>query len=158
MSPITHAIIKDVERKDIKFQYLYAILTTYMNEIQEDLVAEMFDFEKKPIDRMLLEQPGLFQYYGIMAAELRAGVRYFESLLEEKKGEIWIRLTEKHSRDLSQTDKTNYINNDVEYLTLKRPYLAVRELSDKFDVIVEALKGQGYALSTHVRSKMSTNE
>lgn len=158
MSPIVKAIMTDAKTGDGKFDHLYKVLSTYEGEIDESIVEEIFDFKKKALDRMLLEQPGHLQYYGMMAAELHAGVRYFEMLMDEKKGEVWTRLTEKHTRELSQTDKANYVNNDIEYLKLKRPYLAVRELSGEFDALVKALEAQGFALSTHFRSKSTSNE
>ncbi len=157
MSPVTLAIISDSKITDSKYTNLYQVLETFKQELDETVIESLFDFNKKALDRMLLEQPGHLQYYGMLAAELRSGIRYFEVLLDEKKGEIWTRLTEKHTRELSQTDKANYVNNDTEYLKLKRPYLAVRELSESFDVIVKALEAQGFALSTHFRSK-SSNE
>lgn len=153
---ISLSIDADLKNQDLQFSLTKKHLQVYQSEA--DNVDSLFNLNNRQLERIALEQPGWLQYYGIMFAELKSGCDVIESLIDERKSVVWQNLTEKHSRDLSQTDKNNYVLLDEHIQLLRKIYLAVNEMKEIYEAIVEAFKSQGYALNGYMRFKVSGAE
>lgn len=148
---ISLCIRKDYDNNDFQFTQTKQYLELYTKEVENAEV--LFDTKSKDLNRIVLEQPGWLQYYGILYAELKAGCDVVQSLLDERKAIVWQNLTEKHSRDLNHNDKNNYVYLDQTFISLRKIFLAINEVKDVMEVLVESFKAQGYAMNGYMRMK-----
>ena len=160
-NPLISAIDADIKALDLNsadyskdFDNLYQALELFQEVISSADIESLFDLKVKPLERMLLEQPGWLQYYSQYEVELSSASRYLQLILDEHVSKIWISLTENHKRDLNGTDKAKYINSSTEYLRLRKPILAIEEMLEKAKSVTGSLTAQGYSLTAYFRSRV----
>jgi len=149
------AIQQDLAAKNLTFSTSKQTLSFYKLQIEDVDTNDLFNVKVKGIDRCVLEQPGHLQYYYILMVEIGAAIEMIDIELDSTKGLLWKALTENNKRDLSQSDKTNYILNDDTYIALRRFTFVLKEYFNKFEGIVEGLKSQGYSLNSYIRAKQN---
>lgn len=153
MNALCQTILDDISKKDYQFLSSKRIIKIYDQTIQDVDDDKLLNVKVKGIDRSVLEQPGWLQYYAIQGAEIHAAVECIELEIDIRKSQLWKKLTEEHSRDLSQMDKTNYLGHDEIIIWLKRFLYVLNEVRQKFLAIVDAFRAQGYSLNSYIRAK-----
>lgn len=123
---------------------LLQILEPYYKDIEE--AAPRITIKGKTLAHANQEQPSWQSYYDERRISLHSLVKHFETLLDSKKGELWKKYTENHSRDLNSKDKEYYILNSPTYITYKQLLIEVQEIYSNFVAICDAYKMRGYAL------------
>ncbi len=123
----------------------------------DDVVAEAEDdlrIHNKTLEEANREQPELLYKYYKLHTELRAMRKHAENLLEQKKGEVWIKVKTKHSIDLGTRDLEQYVKKDATVMTYRKMFLVVDEMADNFEKITKAFETRGYALKNITEARI----
>ena len=153
MNIICEAITDDLTNNDLLFPRAKRALSIYIQIIDEVDSDKLLSVKVRGLDKCVLEQPGWLQYYAIQGAEISAAVDLIELEIDIQKSKVWKSLTENHSIDLSQMDKSNYIGHDDRIIKLRRMLYVLKEILQKENAIVDAFRAQGYALNSYIRAK-----
>lgn len=100
----------------------------------------------KQIGNANSENPSLLAYYDERRAELKSIMQFVEMHVDKVKGELWVKYTEVHSRELGPKDKEMYIKKDPEYLKRYQLFLCVQELYTRYVAAVDAFINRGFSL------------
>lgn len=158
MSELTDAVNIDLQTKNFNFSNSKKILKIFLAELDYVNEEDLFNVKARGIDKSILQQPGWLQHFSLFHIELKNAIEYVEIEQDLRKGILWKELTETHNRDLSQMDKNQYIQCD-DTIYKYRVFLALlKEISDRFSVVVDSFKSLGFALNSYVRYKQGTVE
>ncbi len=123
----------------------------------EKVVAEAEDdlrISNKTLEEANREQADhLYKYYKY-ACQLKALRKHTENVLEQKKGEVWIKVKTKHSIELGTRDLENYVKKDATVMQYRRLLLIVEEMADDFDRLCKAFENRGYALKNITEARI----
>jgi hypothetical protein len=123
----------------------------------DDVVAEAEDdlrITNKTLEEANREQPELTYKYYKYYTELKAMRKHAENLLEQKKGEVWVKVKTKHSIDLGTRDLEQYVKKDASVMSFRKMYLVVEEMADNFEKITKAFEARGYALKNITEARV----
>lgn len=127
-----------------KLEHLPAILADYEAEINK--AEPLLQIKGKMLQQALAEQPGWACYYGQLKVELKSIVKEIEMKVAAKRGELFQRFNENHSRELGERVIGQYINNHFEYLNVYAIQLEVEEVYEKASEVVAGFEKRGFAL------------
>lgn len=123
----------------------------------EKVVAEAEDdlrISNKTLEEANREQADhLYKYYKY-SCQLKALRKHTENVLEQKKGEVWIKVKTKHSIELGTRDLENYVKKDATVMQYRRLLLIVEEMADDFDRLCKAFENRGYALKNITEARI----
>jgi len=139
-----------------KRENLPKLISKYTDDLGK--VAEEINLEGKTLERANREHASLQIFYDERKSELYILLKYMEREVERVRGELWRKYTENYSRDLSQKDKDQYINNDPKYLVENQLYLQVEELYKKYSAVVDAFTSRGYVLRNITNLRVASLE
>lgn len=123
----------------------------------DDVVAEAEDdlrIINKTLEEANREQPDLCYKYYKYYVQLKAMRKHAENLLEQKKGEIWVKIKTKHSIDLGTRDIEQYVKKDSNVMSFRKMCLVVEEMTDNFEKITKAFEARGYALKNITEARI----
>ncbi|MFY0658076.1 MAG: recombination mediator protein UvsY [Neptunomonas phycophila] len=121
------------------------------------VVAEAEDdlrIVNKTLEEANREQPELSYKYYKYYTELKAMRKHADNLLEQKKGEVWVKVKTKHSIDLGTRDLEQYVKKDATVMSFRKMYLVVDEMADNFEKITKAFEARGYALKNITEARV----
>lgn len=127
-----------------EFGYLPELLEKYEEELEN--AKAVIKVEGKLLEKANLEQASWQLYYDEKRAELSKVLKQIEMKKEQIRGQLYKSYTENYSRELTQRDKEQYINNETQYLSIQEIYLEVQEMYEKFVALMDAFKSRGFAL------------
>lgn len=123
----------------------------------DEVVAEAEDdlrIVNKTLEEANREQPELSYKYYKYYTELKAMRKHADNLLEQKKGEVWVKVKTKHSIDLGTRDLEQYVKKDAAVMSFRKMYLVVDEMADNFEKITKAFEARGYALKNITEARI----
>lgn len=124
---------------------------TDLNEYDQHLTIK-----GKTLEYALKEQPTWSAYYGQRAVELSTLVKYLESQVKRVRGVLTVQYNENYNPALSERMTDKYIDRENEYLSIYELYLEVKELLDKYEMILEAFNRRGFALRDITAAKINS--
>lgn len=119
------------------------VLIPYVEDIvnaKENLVLK-----GKTYKEANMEQAQWMSYYDERKVELKTILEYVDIEIERIRTKL-IRGFEKHPRNLSDTMRRQYVNNEPELLNIQKKRLVIQELYGKYVSLVDAFKQRGYSL------------
>jgi len=122
-----------------------------LNKVLEPYVEDLLDSSKhlnlngKGYKEANKEQAQWVSYYDERRLEIKTILEYFDIEVERVRTKI-IRGFERYHRDLTDSMKKVYANNEPELLEVQKRRLTVQEIYGKYNSLVEAFKQRGYSL------------
>ena len=137
-------LVKDKQGKLDK-KKLLLVADQYIKEIEENGEKEL-SLKGKSLEAANMENSSMQHYYECVRVELNSVVKYVEFVIEKHRGAVFLYLTEKNQRDLSDRGKEKYIDSNDELLELNECLIAIKEVHNKYQSIVDAFKNRGFQL------------
>jgi hypothetical protein len=138
------------------FGNVEAVLQYYRKELSD--IDSHIRLKGKQIDAACIEQAGWHSYYDSKRVELKAIHDYIEIKLASVHSLLWKKLTEKHSRDLTQKDKEIYIKQNTDFIDMEILLVHTKEVLDLYISAVDSFKYRGYALNNLTRLRIAEHE
>ena len=135
------------------FEHLNEFLAPYVEDLLE--ANKHLTINGKSFLTANQEQPQWMSYYDERKIELKTLIDHIDIEVERVRTKL-IRGFEKHHRDLSDTMRRTYVNNEPEFIEIQRLRLTVQELYGKYGSIVECFKQRGYSLK-NITAAMQAN-
>jgi len=92
------------------------------------------------------EQPTRSAYYGDRAIDLGTLVKHFEAQVKKVRAGLIRQYNDHFSISLSDRMLEKYIDGEDAYLSMNSLLLEVKELADKYAMVVDAFNRRGFAL------------
>lgn len=124
---------------------------TDLNEYEQHLTLK-----GKTLEYALKEQPTWSAYYGERAVELSTLVKHLEVQIKRVRGKLTVQYNENYNPSLSERMTEKYIDRESEYLSIYELYLEVKELLDKYEMILESFNRRGFALRDITAAKINS--
>ena len=125
------------------FEHLTEFLAPYVEDLLE--AQDHLAINGKSFMTANQEQPQWMSYYDERKIELKTLIDHIDIEVERIRTKL-IRGFEKYNRDLSDTMRRTYVNNEPEFIEIQRLKITVQELYGKYGSIVECFKQRGYSL------------
>ena len=135
------------------FENINQVLAPYVEDILES--KNHLAINGKSFMTANQEQPQWLSYYDERRLELKTLIEYMDIEVERVRTKL-IRGFEKHHRELSDTMKKTYVNNEPEFIEVQKIRLIAQELYGKYNSIVECFKQRGYSLK-NITAAMQAN-
>jgi hypothetical protein len=123
---------------------LLDLLERYENELS--LYEHDLTIKGKLLSFALKEQPTRSAYYGDRAIELATLVKHFEAQVKRVRSGLVRQYNEHYNPVLSERMLEKYIDGEDAYLSMNSLLLEVKEIANKYDMVVEAFNRRGFAL------------
>jgi len=130
--------------QQISMDQILIFINTYNNMLAEGYVD--LELKSKTIGHANREQPSFLSFYDEKRIEVYSLYQYVEMEIHRFKGQLWKDMTVSNNYDLTKIDKDQFINSNIEYLELRRIFLSVSELYQKYESVVNSFKQRGYSL------------
>ena len=145
-----------IERLGKDYKNLPEIISEYekgLNEVEPRLMIK-----GKNLEAANAEHAAWQLYYESRKADLRALEKYFEARTAAARGRLFKKYTETYNRELSDTQKNKYIDNDEIYLRQLEIYLEIREVYEKYKAVCGAFQSRGFALNNITKIRIASLE
>lgn len=100
----------------------------------------------KTLERALKEQPTWSAYYGERLCELNTLVKYMETQVKCVRGKLTVQYNENYNPSLSERMMDKYIDREEDYLLMYDFMLELKEIKDKYELVLDAFNRRGFAL------------
>ena len=130
-----------IERLGKDYKNLPDILAEYekgLDEVEPHLVIR-----GKNLEAANAEHAAWQLNYESRRADLYSLKKYFEARTAAARGRLFKKYTETYNRELSDTQKNKYIDNDDIYLRQYEVYLEIREVYEKYKAVCGAFNRVG---------------
>ena len=107
------------------------------------------------LQKQAATQPAWLGRYDEIRAELKALRNYYDGKAKRRRGSLYREYLEQYQRSLQKQDIEQYINSDKRWQSADDVYQEVALIHDKFDSLVEAFRGKGWAISHIVKLRVS---
>lgn len=131
----------------------YEILAVYENDLAE--CQQNLTIKGKTLEFALKEQPTWSAYYGERAAELSSLVKFMDMHVNRIRGHHTVRYKENYNPALSERMMDKYIDKEEDFLDMYEMYLEVKELHEKYVMVLEAFNRRGFALRDITQSRIA---
>lgn len=148
----------DSSASDVKdrFANIAAVLAEF--EAAAEDYKNNLEIKGKTLENANRENPSWQAYYDERRIELKTLVDYLDAQVQRARGRLFKRYTETYQRELSDRAKDKYIDNEEAYLTIYEIYLEVKEMYNKYQMIVDAFTSRGYALNNITKIRVAALE
>jgi hypothetical protein len=120
------------------------ILELFDNDLEH--YEQNLKIKGKLLGEALKEQPTWSAYYGERAIELSTLSKYIEGQVKKVRAGFTRTYNENYNPALSERMLEKYIDGEDVYLNIFTLYLEVKELTSKYELVVEAFNRRGFAL------------
>lgn len=117
----------------------------YYDEHLEAAAAKL-NLTGKTIEAANKEQALYYRFYEDKRQEVKAVLGFVEAWVACVRGRLYEKYMTNHNASFKDREVNQFINHKREYLDVYEVLLAVQELADKYNAVVEAFKMRGYAL------------
>ncbi len=119
-----------------------------VEKYENDLSAykENLAITGKTLERALKEQPVWSAYYGERLCELNTLVKYMETQVKRVRGVLTVQYNENYNPSLSERMMDKYIDREQEFLSMHDLLLELKEIKEKYELILDAFNRRGFAL------------
>lgn len=131
-------------------------LVGYEEDLEE--YEEHLKIEGKTLEQANRENAVWFAYYDERRVEVGSVIQYLIAELDGAKGRSMKRLTEGYPVDLGVREKDTYMGADPEILELRKVYLQVKELHDKYCSVADSFKHRGFDLRNITNARVNALE
>lgn len=123
-------------------------LPSLLEKFEDDLSSYEKDLtiKGKLLGFALKEQPTRSAYYGDRAIELATLVKHFEAQVKRVRSGLIKQYVNNYSVALSERMLEKYIDGEIDYLNMNSLLLEVKELAEKYNMVVDAFNRRGFAL------------
>ncbi len=145
-----------IERLGKDYKNLPEILSEYekgLNEVEPRLMIK-----GKNLEAANAEHSAWQLYYESRRADLYSLKKYFEARTAAARGRLFKKYTETYNRELSDSLKSKYIDNEDVYLRQYEVYLEIREIYEKYEAVCGAFQSRGYALNNITKIRVASLE
>jgi hypothetical protein len=133
-----------------------------LDNILEPYVLAMQDYDArieikgKRLEEANREQASWVAYYDERKVELNTYLKAMEIEVKRVRSQLYRKYNENYSRALGERQIEKYIDGNEKYIKAHDIYLAVKELHDKYDSIVNSFIQRGYALKNITQIRVSS--
>lgn len=128
---------KDLERLPI-------VLAEYDEHLID--ISAILAVKGKIIEEALKEQAAWPIFFDEKRRELITLTKLLEARVASVRSKLFRQYTENSARALTDRTIDKYIDSEPEYLSMNELYLEVKELTDKYEAVMDAFKVRGFAL------------
>lgn len=128
-----------------KLENLVSVLAEYDEPLKD--TADLINLKGKQVAAANTENPSWQLFYDQKRIELNSLVRLLEREVQRVRSTLYRSYKESHSRELSEREINKYIDSEQAYLDMFEILLEVKELSEKYQAVVDAFTTRGYALN-----------
>lgn len=125
----------------------------YLGKVEEEI-----KIKGKLLEHANRENPSLQYFYDQKRAEVSSVLKLMEAIVQRTRGRLYKQYTEHYNRELGDRAIEKYIDQEKEYLDYYELYLAVKELYDKYDSVVDAFRSRGYSLNNITKIRVAALE
>lgn len=137
-------LIKDKQGKLDKDK-VFKLVKHYAEEL-EVTGAKDLNLKGKSLEAANMENSSFQHNYECTRVELYSVVKFIENVIEKHKSAVFLYLTEKNPRDLSDRAKDKYIDGNDELMLLNECLIAIKEVHSLYQSMVDAFKSRGFQL------------
>lgn len=132
-------------------------IVNIIEEYEQMLVGyeEHLQIKSKTLEVALKEQASWTAYYNERKAELKTLVNYLELQINKIRSELYVQYNENYNPALSDRAIEKYIDREPNYLNMWELQAEVKELLDKYDMVVDAFNRRGFALRDITASRIA---
>lgn len=135
-------------------------LPDLLEEYEKALIGidDIIELKGKNLETANRENPAWLHYYDNKRIELATLVDFLNMQVKGSRGKLYKSYTENHMVDLGERAKDKYIDTEPAYMTKFEVLLEVKEVYEKYNAAVEALKSRGYILNNITRIRVASME
>lgn len=131
-----------------------SIIEQYENDL--DSYENNLKIKGKTLETALKEQPTWSAFYGERAIELNTLVKFLDAHVKKVRGGLTVQYNENYNPALSDRMMEKYIDREQSYLDINELLLEVKELADKYSLILDSFNRRGFALRDITQAKINS--
>jgi len=119
-----------------------------IDEYEQYLIGyeDNLQIKTKTLEYALKEQASWTAYYGERKNELKTIVNYLDTQVNKIRSTLYAQYNETHSRALTDRAIEKYIDREPEYISMWELHAEVKEVLDKYEMVLDAFNRRGFAL------------
>lgn len=132
-------------------------IVNIIDEYEQYLIGyeNNLQIKTKTLELALKEQASWVAYYGEKKNELKTIVNYLDIQLNRVRSVLYAQYNEAHSRALTDRAIDKYIDREPEYIAMWELHAEVKEVLDKYEMILDAFNRRGFALRDLTASRIA---
>ena len=111
--------------------------------------------KSKTLEYALREQATWSAFYGERKTELKTIVNYLETQINKIRSQLYVQYNENYNPALSDRAIEKYIDREPEYISMWELQAEVKEILDKYDMVLDAFNRRGFALRDITASRIA---